>query len=92
MVNFSVSYCDLVDIITETIRFLCHITILHLINYAIEDKEKLFETNYLKVMLFKTPIRSLRKICIIVYSYCTKINKNKNLFFMISEFSDQRKE
>lgn len=71
MINFVVNNCDLVDIIIEIIRFLSHITLLHLINYAIDDKEKLFETNYLKVMLFTA-------LAIIIYHISIKkIFQNK---------------
>lgn len=50
--NFVITNCDLTDIITEIIRFLSHITFLHLINAMIDKKETLFEINYIKVMLF----------------------------------------
>ena len=65
MVDFTVTRCDLVDIIMEIIRFLSHITILHLLNYSIDNKEQLFETNYLKVMLFTA-------LAIIIYQIFVK--------------------
>lgn len=52
MVNFSVTNCDLAEMVTELIRFLSHITLLHLINATIDSKEILFGVDYLKIMLF----------------------------------------
>lgn len=50
--DFTVTKCDLVDMIGEIIRYLSHITLLHLLSCLIDNKEKLFETTYLKIMLF----------------------------------------
>ena len=52
MVDFTVTRCDLVEIIFEIVRFLSHITILHVLNCLIDKKDELFDVNYLKVMLF----------------------------------------
>jgi hypothetical protein len=52
MVDFTITKCDLVEIIFEIIRFLSHITLLHILNCTIDDKEELFDLNYLKIMLF----------------------------------------
>jgi hypothetical protein len=40
--------------ILEIIRFLSHITLLHILNYMIDNKDELFDISYLKVMLFTT--------------------------------------
>lgn len=47
-----ISQCDLVEMIFETVRFLSHLTILHILNCTIDSKETLFDINYLKIMLF----------------------------------------
>lgn len=52
MVNYTVSRCDLVEIIMETIRYLSQIALLHVLNYMSNDKEPLFDTNFFKIMLF----------------------------------------
>lgn len=52
MVDFAISQCDLVEIVLEIVRFLSHITLLHILNCTIDDKEELFDMNYLKIMLF----------------------------------------
>lgn len=78
MVDFTINNCDLVDIITELIRFLSHITLLHLINYAIDSKEKLFETNYLKVMLFTALAVIIYQISVKKF-FQKKIDKMKNV-------------
>jgi hypothetical protein len=59
MVNIDTSYlnrfvltkCDLVEVILENMRFLIHITLMHILNCMVNE-EKIFETKYLKVMLF----------------------------------------
>ena len=50
--DFTITKCDLVEIIFEIVRFLSHITLLHILNYLIDAKEELFDINYLKMMLF----------------------------------------
>lgn len=52
MMDFTITKCDLVEIIFEIVRFLSHITLLHILNYLIDAKEELFDINYLKMMLF----------------------------------------
>ncbi len=52
--DFTITKCDLVDIISEIIRYLSHITLLHVLNCFIDSKDELFDINYLKIMLFTT--------------------------------------
>ena len=52
--DFTITKCDLVDIISEIIRYLSHITLLHVLNCLIDSKDELFDINYLKIMLFTT--------------------------------------
>ena len=65
MVDFTVTRCDLVEIIFEIVRFLSHITILHVLNCLIDKKDELFDVNYLKVMLFTA-------LAIVIYHIKTK--------------------
>lgn len=76
--DITVTKCDLVEIIFEIIRFLSHITILHLLNYFIDSKEELFDINYLKMMFFTA-------IAIIIYHTTIKKvlnSKNKKMKFI----------
>ncbi len=50
--RFTISKCDLTEIILEHIRFLSHITLLHILNCTLNDTEQLFEVRYLRIMLF----------------------------------------
>lgn len=52
MFNFAVTKCDASDIIIETIRFLSHIFLLHIVSYAVEGTGQLFAPSVLKTMLF----------------------------------------
>lgn len=90
MINFSISNCDLAEIIAELIRFLSHITLLHLINFAIDSKEKLFETNYLKVMLF-TALAIIMYHLFLKKFFDFKINKMKKICPKVENFSDDKK-
>lgn len=78
MTRFTLTNCDVADIVTEMIRFLTHITLLHLLNCLIDTKETLFEVNYLKLMLFTA-------LAIVIYHlflkkiYDYKINKMKKI-------------
>lgn len=65
MINLIVTKCDVSDIIVETIRFLSHIFLLHLISYSIEGNESLISSSILKTMLFTT-------IAIILYNIFVK--------------------
>lgn len=65
MIDFTVTKCDLVEIIFEIIRFLSHITLLHLLNCLVDGKEELFDINYIKVMLFTA-------IAVVVYNITIK--------------------
>lgn len=69
--DFTITKCDLVEIIFEIIRFLSHITLLHLLNCMIDSKEELFDINYLKIMLFTA-------IAIILYHISIKKLLNVN--------------
>jgi len=72
MVDFTITQCDLVEIIFEIIRFLSHITLLHILNSTIDNKEILFDVSYFKIML-------LTAIAIIIYHLTIKkLFKSKN--------------
>jgi hypothetical protein len=40
--NFSISRCDISDIIEETHRFIMHICLVHILTFTIEGKDELF--------------------------------------------------
>ena len=63
--DFTITKCDLVEIIFEIIRFLSHITLLHILNCVIDTKEELFDINYLKIML-------ITAIAIVIYNITIK--------------------
>ncbi len=65
MVDFTITRCDLVEIVFEIIRFLSHITLLHILNCTIDGKEELFDINYVKIMLFTA-------IAIVIYHVTIK--------------------
>lgn len=49
--QFSITNCDVSDIITELNRYLFHIVLLHIATYALDQKETLFGNNLLKIIL-----------------------------------------
>lgn len=49
--NFMITKCDVVEMIFETIRFLSHITLLHILNCTLDDSEDFLDIKFLKVML-----------------------------------------
>ncbi len=63
--RFIISKCDLVEIILENIRFLSHITLLHILNCTLNDSEELFDVRYLKIMLFTA-------LAIVIYNILVK--------------------
>ena len=71
MAIFSLTRCDLVEIIMETIRYLSQIALLHVLNYMSSEKQPLFDTNFFKIMLFTA-------LAIIIYHVVIKkLFKNK---------------
>lgn len=53
-INFSISNCDISDIITETNRFLFHIFLVHIITHLIDGKDELFGQQLFKTLLITT--------------------------------------
>lgn len=50
-VDFSINNCDVSDIITETIRFLCHIMLVHIITHIVDGNDDLFGPQIFKTLL-----------------------------------------
>ena len=76
--RFAISKCDLVEIILEHIRFLSHITLLHLLNCTLNDTEQLFEVRYFRIMLFTS-------LAVTIYNLVIKklfVNKIKKLKYV----------
>lgn len=48
--DFSVTNCDISDIISETNRFLFHIMLIHIITHIIDGKDDLFGTQTIKTL------------------------------------------
>jgi hypothetical protein len=53
--KFNIKPCDMTDIISETSRFLFHITLVHIATYLIEGREEFFNAIIIKT-LFVTAI------------------------------------
>lgn len=53
-INFSISNCDISDIIIETNRFLFHIFLIHIITHMIDGKDELFGQQLFKTLLITT--------------------------------------
>ena len=49
--DFSISNCDVSDIITETNRFLFHITLVHIITHIVDGNDDLFGPQIFKTLL-----------------------------------------
>ena len=49
--DFSISNCDVSDIITETNRFLFHITLIHIITHIVDGNDDLFGPQLFKTLL-----------------------------------------
>jgi hypothetical protein len=49
-IDFSITSCDVSDMITEINRFLFHIMLLHVITYTIDGKDELFGNSVFKTM------------------------------------------
>lgn len=49
-IDFSVTNCDISDMITEINRFLFHILLIHVITYTIDGKDELFGNNVIRTM------------------------------------------
>ena len=56
MINFDVTKCDVSDTVLEMVRFLSHLTLLHIVttilNNETNDANGLFNINFLKTLLF----------------------------------------
>ncbi len=49
-IDFSITNCDMSDMITEINRFLFHILLIHVITYTLDGKDDLFGNNIVKTM------------------------------------------
>lgn len=56
--DFSISKCDISEIISESNRFLLHILLIHIITHVIDGKDELFGINTIRT-LFVTAIAIL---------------------------------
>jgi hypothetical protein len=57
-IDFSITNCDISDIISESNRFLFHILLVHIITHIIDGKDELFGSQTIKT-LFVTAIAIL---------------------------------
>lgn len=57
-IDFSVTNCDISDIITEANRFLFHVALVHILTHIIDGKDELFGPHAIKT-LFVTAIAIL---------------------------------
>jgi hypothetical protein len=64
-ISFKISQCDVSDILTETNRFMFHITLIHIITHIIDGKDDLFGEQ-----IFKTLI--VTALAILVYNVIFK--------------------
>ena len=73
-INFSISQCDMTDIISETNRFLLHITLMHIFTHMIDKKGDLFGGELIKTLVITT-------IAVITYNIIFKklINSKLNI-------------
>lgn len=65
MLDFSVYKCDITDIITETIRFLSHLLLIHVFTYIVDTKEEFMNKMFVRTMLFTA-------MSIIIYNLVVK--------------------
>lgn len=49
--DFSITNCDVSDIITETNRFLFHITLVHIMTHIVDGNDDLFGPQIFKTLL-----------------------------------------
>lgn len=49
--TFSISQCEMTDILEETHRFVLHITLVHVFNYIIEGKDELFGRDLFRMLV-----------------------------------------
>jgi hypothetical protein len=72
MFDFTITRCNISEITVEIIRYIAHITLLHLFDYSLSNGEvKLFSKNILRSLLFTT-------LAIIIYNlFIKKIFMNK---------------
>lgn len=50
-INFSLSQCDITDIISETNRFLIHITLIHIFAHILDKEKPLFGLELLQTLV-----------------------------------------
>lgn len=50
-ISFKITRCDMSDVITETNRFLFHITLIHIITHIIDGKDDLFGEQIIKTLI-----------------------------------------
>lgn len=65
MIDLTITNCDIADMYMDTVRFLCHMFLLHIISYSINSKEDFLDKTLLQNMLFTT-------IAVILYHICLK--------------------
>jgi hypothetical protein len=80
MIDFSVTKCDVSDTVLEIIRFLSHITLLHIISSALNNdaENTLFNTTFLKTLLYTCIAILLYQIIVKKIFYST-IKKMKSV-------------
>jgi ABC-type polysaccharide/polyol phosphate export permease len=50
-INFSISQCDITDIINETNRFLIHIVLIHIFTHILDKNKPLFGLELIKTLV-----------------------------------------
>ena len=88
MVNFSIKKCDVSEIVLETIRFISHLFLLHVMTVYLDKREEFMNINTIKMFLyivfavliyhlilkkiFKPIIKKMKNLC-------QKDNKDNNI-------------
>jgi hypothetical protein len=49
--TFSISQCEMTDILEEAHRFVLHITLVHVFNYVIDGKDELFGRDLFRMLV-----------------------------------------
>ena len=76
--DFSITNCDISDIITETNRFIFHILLIHIITHIIDGKDELFGSQLIKT-LFITAIAILTYHILFKKLINTKLKKIQSI-------------
>ncbi len=64
-VDWTLTKCELVDMIFEQIRFLSHITLLHILNCTLNNTEEFMSITFIKTLL-------ITSLAIIIYNVFLK--------------------